>query len=612
MSDATQDLLLVILLALTVLVSWLASRRQKKQVRTIKCQLCHYVGPATYRWKPFHARTPSCRQCNSADVLVVKVIEDSSGETKTIWADGRHCPACNVDIGLLAIVRAGLPQRIRCPECGLRLKYADCGSVALLWLALPAPLLVILISVFWFIPYKLVPPFFSAAIVVVLSASIALLALLSELGMAHYLRDQRTLIRAEDDASAQYILSEDRPERRRTVHCVGRRRLWIWGSLGILTGVILWGLCGIIWFRHTQQLRAEARIHYGRAVAKANSGEREKAINDLGEAIRLDPTFVTALVGRANLYAKKHQLDKAMADCTDAIRIEPKCAPAYECRAAVHNFRSDYDKAILDANEAVRLDPTVADAYLSRGLAYYEKDQWDKAISDLTSAVDLNPKSAVAYYLRGRCYYVNGELSKATADFTDAIRLDPKEPLAYCGRSLAYRKRGELDKAMFDCMEAIRINPKCAIAYSRRAAVHISRGQYDKAIADSNEALGLDPKMPFAFAYRGMAYSKKGEFDKAMADFDEGLRLHPKLQIAYYARGSSYIDQLARQGTGRSGIGNKEYTKAVADLSEAIKLLPKDADAYEKRASAYRALGEEARAQRDEKQAKELQKRWGQ
>ena len=45
-------------------------------------------------------------------------------------ANGKVCPACDKDIGVWAIVAAGLPSRIRCPHCRTLLRYD--GTFALM------------------------------------------------------------------------------------------------------------------------------------------------------------------------------------------------------------------------------------------------------------------------------------------------------------------------------------------------------------------------------------------------------------------------------------------------------------------------------------------------
>lgn len=48
--------------------------------------------------------------------------------------DGKHCPACGVDIGIWPIFSAGLPNLIRCPRCKARLGYQRIGTVLLVLL----------------------------------------------------------------------------------------------------------------------------------------------------------------------------------------------------------------------------------------------------------------------------------------------------------------------------------------------------------------------------------------------------------------------------------------------------------------------------------------------
>ena len=49
---------------------------------------------------------------------------------------GRNCPQCGRDIGMLAVIRAPLPDRIRCPHCKARLRYPDTGSILVLVIVL--------------------------------------------------------------------------------------------------------------------------------------------------------------------------------------------------------------------------------------------------------------------------------------------------------------------------------------------------------------------------------------------------------------------------------------------------------------------------------------------
>jgi hypothetical protein len=59
--------------------------------------------------------------------------------------DGKHCPACGVDIGVWPIFAAGLPNLIRCPRCKARLRYAQAGLV---WLVATLAMAAVLVAAF--------------------------------------------------------------------------------------------------------------------------------------------------------------------------------------------------------------------------------------------------------------------------------------------------------------------------------------------------------------------------------------------------------------------------------------------------------------------------------
>lgn len=61
---------------------------------------------------------------------------------------GKECPICKEDIGLLPIIKAGLPSRIKCPHCKSSIKYKSFPwiilsisvivFIALLYISVPA------------------------------------------------------------------------------------------------------------------------------------------------------------------------------------------------------------------------------------------------------------------------------------------------------------------------------------------------------------------------------------------------------------------------------------------------------------------------------------------
>src|SRR5262249_16559641 len=62
-------------------------------------------------------------------------------------------------------------------------------------------------------------------------------------------------------------------------------------------------------------------------------------------------------------YANKGDRDRAIADYNEAIRLDPENAMAFNNRGASYANKGDRDRAIADYNEAIRLNPNFSLAF---------------------------------------------------------------------------------------------------------------------------------------------------------------------------------------------------------------------------------------------------------
>ena len=162
------------------------------------------------------------------------------------------------------------------------------------------------------------------------------------------------------------------------------------------------------------------------------------------------------------------QDNRSIEELTQAIELDPTDANAYFSRGHAYHAKDNYDKAIADYTKSIQLNPKSAKAYNGRGLAHIRKDDYDKAIKDLNKAIQLNPKSAKAYNNRGTAHRRKGDYDKAIADYTESIQLNPKSAKAYNNRGAAHSRKGDYDQAIEDLNKAIQLNPKSAKAYNNR------------------------------------------------------------------------------------------------------------------------------------------------
>jgi tetratricopeptide (TPR) repeat protein len=128
---------------------------------------------------------------------------------------------------------------------------------------------------------------------------------------------------------------------------------------------------------------------------------------------------------RGEAYTRKGDYEHAIQDYGDAIRLNPNDMYAYLERGNAYNLKRDYGHAVQDFNEAIRVDPNSAEAHEDRGVAYIESADYDWAIQDFDETVRLKPSYADAYYDRGAAHFFKSDLKAAIADFEHVISMGP-------------------------------------------------------------------------------------------------------------------------------------------------------------------------------------------
>jgi tetratricopeptide (TPR) repeat protein len=221
-----------------------------------------------------------------------------------------------------------------------------------------------------------------------------------------------------------------------------------------------------------------AEEFYHRAVASADKGDYDRAIQDYDADIKLNPKHAEAFHGRGLAY-----FDSG------------------EDRGAVKGL----DQAIQDYSQAIALNPQYADAYNDRGVAYADKGDFGRAIGDFDHAIALNPTNSTAFYDRGLAYQRTGNYDRGSADLDRAIELNPKFDEAFNSRGLGRACHGAYDRAIEDFDQAIRLNPKNVLAFLNRGDSYACNGEYDRAIQDYDQVLKLEPGNPEAIDQRKFA-----------------------------------------------------------------------------------------------------------
>ncbi len=234
-----------------------------------------------------------------------------------------------------------------------------------------------------------------------------------------------------------------------------------------------------------------ANDYFDRAHEKQNRGDKQGAITDYSEAIRLNPNYAQAYNNRGLAKNNIGNRQGAILDYNEAIRLNPKYSLAYYNRGLVKYKLEDKHGSIADYNKSIRLNPDFADAYNSRGIAKRHLNDIHGSVMDYSEAISLSPNFAIAYHNRGLAKSALGDKEGAIADYKEAIRLNPNYAEAYYSRGIVKSELGDKQGAIADYNEAIRLNPNFAAAYYNRGLIKKERGEKQEALADFRKASEL-------------------------------------------------------------------------------------------------------------------------
>jgi tetratricopeptide (TPR) repeat protein len=170
------------------------------------------------------------------------------------------------------------------------------------------------------------------------------------------------------------------------------------------------------------------------AVAYSNRGQSfvrrrlyDKAIQDFGQAIELDPRLVAAYRNRGAAYFIGESYDKALPDYEAAIRLQPNEPRGYADRCSVRVMTGQPKDAKADCDKALDLDPQYGPALAWRTLAHLQLGNLGAADQDVTVIAHEYPSDPSVRYLQGIVLEAKGEKTEAEAQYRAARELNVED-----------------------------------------------------------------------------------------------------------------------------------------------------------------------------------------
>jgi tetratricopeptide (TPR) repeat protein len=202
------------------------------------------------------------------------------------------------------------------------------------------------------------------------------------------------------------------------------------------------------------------------ANAYEDSGDTEKAVATLRQAILLDPRNVNLYLDFAQLSAAHQSFQVGINVVSDGIGQQPNSAQLYFARGVLFVQVADYNKAEVDLEKAYELDPNESLTAAAQGLLAVQQNDLDRALADVQQKLKRKPNDALLLYLQ--------------ADVLAQKGADPGTPA--------------FQLALQSAKRAVSLRPTLAAARAVLAKLYLQSGQNQEAANQCRKALEIDPK----------------------------------------------------------------------------------------------------------------------
>ncbi|XP_072485861.1 tetratricopeptide repeat protein 6 isoform X3 [Notamacropus eugenii] len=351
--------------------------------------------------------------------------------------------------------------------------------------------------------------------------------------------------------------------------------------------------------RLTKEIKERKRIvaflYCRRGAIYRKLGKLKKAMNDLQEAIFLEPQLLNAYWHRHFIYLFLDKTGFALDDLNYITKYNRNNADVYLSKAEIFNKRGNNTLALLNYSQAIKCRPTDDDIYFKRAQILDVGNKF-LAIDDYSKCIYFNPERTDALLKRGLYHFEGANWNSAIQDFSSLLKFDSKNVQARTYRGRAFFKKGHYREATEDLSAAIHLDPNNWVAFYYRGCI-LRRSNQNKSLQDFSVSVLINDSIENlpAFLHRGILYTEMSCWGLAVADFESVLELDRSISFAFINIGIIYL------------LHMDKYFEAIQQFTEAIKVDPLYIQSYLCRAETYRKIHKLPEAVKDLSRAIHLQ-----
>ena len=328
-----------------------------------------------------------------------------------------------------------------------------------------------------------------------------------------------------------------------------------------------------------------ANAEFRKGVAAALKGKNGAAKDHFQVALKLEPKFVAALIGLADLAQREGNTTQTGEYLKQAEKLAPRSAEVHLAWGRFHLAGRRLDTAEASFRLARDLNPGAIAPLLELGDLYLtDLARRVDAVDAYRAAVERAPEHKIALQSLGVALALIGKRKDALDAFERAAAAAPKDPVPLRAAGRLYVEAGELDKALNAFDRGLKRQPDFVPLMLDRGDALGRQGKWAEAISQVETAARAAPKSAEVQIKLGDICQGGMRWDCAKLAYGKAIGLDAKNPFAY----NNLAWMLVQQGSSPE--------KAVESAKKAVSLAQNSAPFYDTLGWAQRAAGDLAGA----------------
>jgi len=271
-----------------------------------------------------------------------------------------------------------------------------------------------------------------------------------------------------------------------------------------------------------------------------SAGQHEAALAAFDEALRLNPSHVPALLGRATCVERLGRRPDAIEAYRRVLAADRTSEAALSGLAGLLIQERRWRESLEIVEESLRRRPHDGRSFERKGDILTNLGRRAEALGAYDVAAALDPTDenlrqkieevrvdVPGLLSRALIASASGNYAQALKLFDDILEVDPGNVNALIGTSIAYRRSGKSLESL-NCLDLVlSIQPNNAAALLNRGHILEAQGDLDGALESYDKLVSVSTLDDEAWAAQGDILTKMGRDDDAIRAYAEALKLNP-------------------------------------------------------------------------------------